>query len=106
MEEDDAGEVGNVDGVGDIEWSEEEVPADEDQEYVFGIAVPDVSEGIQPLECIVLIKGIDMETGMPTMTTIGSEGITPWEALGMMNMEIERIKFMTIYSSVSQQDEE
>lgn len=88
--------------------SEEEEPQEEEveQQYVFGIPVPDINEGVQPLECLILIKGINMEDGSPTMTTIGSEGITPWEALGMMSMEIERLKFMTVYTSMTQYEDE
>lgn len=85
--------------------TEEEEPQeeeeDENQQYVFGIPVPDMNEGVQPLECLILIKGINMEDGSPTMTTIGSEGITPWEAIGMMDVEMERLKFMTVYSLMS-----
>lgn len=99
-------EEANEDGVGGVEWTEEEVEMeDEEQEYVFGIPVPGLTEGVQPLECLVLIKGINMEDGTPTMTTIGSEGITPWEAVGMLQVEIERIKFMTIYASIPQNEE-
>ena len=77
-----------------------------EQQYVFGIEVPDMSPGVQPLECLILIKGIDMENGSPTLTTIGSQGITPWEAIGMMYTEIERQKFMTVYASFQTQEEE
>lgn len=93
--------MGEVNGEEEVAGQEEE-----DQQYVFGIPVPDMSEDVQPLECLVLIKGINMETGAPTMTTIGSEGITPWEAVGMLVTEAERIKFMTIYVSVGQNEEE
>lgn len=86
--------------------ADDEVEEEDGQEYVFGIPVPSLDEDVQPLECMVLVKGIRMEDGSPTMTTIGSEGITPWEAVGMMVTEIERIKFMTVYASVSQQAED
>ena len=85
-----------------MEEEQEEV----EQQYVFGIEVPDITEGIQPLECLVLVKGINMEDGSPTMTAIGSAGITPWEACGMMSMELERMKFMTIYASMQHNQEE
>lgn len=74
-----------------------------EKQYVFGIEVPDLSEGVQPLEVLILIKGINMEDGSPTMTVIGSDGITPWEAVGMMNVEMERMKFMTVYATMVQE---
>lgn len=86
--------------------SDEEEPQEEEATYVFGIEVPDIDEGVQPLECLILIKGINMEDGNPTMTAIGSAGITPWEAIGMMQMETERLKFLSIYVSMTQNDEE
>ena len=76
------------------------------QEYLFGIPIPSMNDNVQPLECLILIKGIDMETGGSTMTTIVSEGVAPWESLGMLSMEIERIKFMTVYTSMNQQEDD
>lgn len=84
---------------------ENEEQEEYEPQYVFGIEVPDMSPGIQPLEVIVLIKGINMEDGSPTLTTIGSQGLTPWEAIGMMYTEIERQKFMTVYASFQQPEE-
>lgn len=80
----------------------------EEEEYthVYGIQVPEMDTNIQPLECLILIKGINMDDGSPTMTSIGSDGITPWEAVGMMSMEIERLNFMTMYASMRDQAEE
>lgn len=64
---------------------------DEDVEYCYGIAMPTVPEGLQPLECIVLIKGIMMDSGQPTITAMGSENMSPWEAVGMLQMEAQRL---------------
>lgn len=85
---------------------EEETEKAEEHTLVFGIPVLSIEEDIQPLECMILVKGINMKTGMPTMTTIGSEGITPWEAMGMMQMEIERIKMFALFESVHGDDED
>lgn len=63
----------------------------EEYELVYGLMMPVLPEGIQPLECVVLLKGIVMETGQPTITALGSEGITPWEATGMLQMEAQRL---------------
>lgn len=60
-------------------------------EYVYGIEMPDLQEGMQPLEAVVLIQGIMMETGMPTIVAMGSEGMTPWMAVGMMAVETQRL---------------
>lgn len=60
-------------------------------EYVYGLAMPDIPEGMQPLECVVLIQGIQMDTGQPTVSALGSEGMTPWMAVGMMAMESQRL---------------
>lgn len=81
---------------------EEEV----EKQYVFGIEVSDLPEGIQPLEVLILVKGINMEDGSPTMTVIGSDGITPWEAVGMMHVEMERMKVMTVYATLVHEAEE
>ena len=78
----------------------------EEQTLVFGIPVPTIGGDVQPLECLVLVKGIHMETGTPTMTSIGSEGITPWEAMGMMQMEIERIKMMAFMHASHMTDDD
>lgn len=85
----------------EVELEEEE----DGQEYILGIPVPSMSEGIQPLELIVLIHGINMEDGSPTMTTIGSEGITPWLAAGMMTIELERLKAMSVMHSFHDDEE-
>lgn len=87
----------------EVEETEEE---EEEQEYLFGIPIPDVDEGIQPIECLILVKGVRMEDGSPTMTAMGSAGITPWEAVGMMSLEIERLKFMSVYASVGNQEDD
>jgi hypothetical protein len=63
----------------------------EEVEYVYGIMMPTLPEGLQPLECVVLIKGIMMDSGQPTVTALGSEGMTPWEAAGMLQMEAQRL---------------
>lgn len=84
----------------------EEVDPQEEEVFVFGIPVPNMTPNIQPLECLILIKGINMEDGSPTMTTIGSSGITYWESIGMMDLEIERIKFMSVYNTLTQNSEE
>lgn len=81
--------------------NEEELPEEEETEinldeveeveYVYGIMMPTLPEGLQPLECVVLIKGIMMDSGQPTVTALGSEGMTPWEAAGMLQMESQRL---------------
>lgn len=87
-------EEGQEEGEGEDE--EIELP-DEDAEelgditYIYGLAMPVLPEGMQPLECVILIKGIMMESGQPTITAMGSEGMTPWEAVGMMQMEAQRL---------------
>ena len=87
----------------------EEELEDDGQEYCYGIPIASMTDGIQPLELVILVQGINMETGSPTMTMIGSEGITPWAAAGMMTIELERIKMMTImhsYTEVESEEEE
>lgn len=78
------------------EEGEEEIDLNSDEEleaieYCYGIALPALPEGLQPLECVVLIKGIMMDSGQPTVTALGSEGMTPWEAAGMLQMEAQRL---------------
>jgi hypothetical protein len=96
----------------ETEEVKEELEEDDGQEYIFGIAVPSMDANIQPLELIVLIQGINMDDGNPTMTTIGSEGITPWMAAGLMTIELERLKAMSVihtmggYVNEDEEDEE
>lgn len=81
----------------DDENNEIELPDDEDNEdfeeieFCYGIPLPSLPEGLQPLECVILIKGLMMESGEPTVTALGSEGMTPWEACGMLQMESQRL---------------
>lgn len=69
----------------DLELEMEEI------EYCYGIPLPSLPEGLQPLECVILIKGLMMDSGEPTVTALGSEGMTPWEACGMLQMESQRL---------------
>lgn len=71
------------------ENEEEEV---ECEELVYGMQMPCLPEGLQPLECVVLIEGIQMSTGQPTITAMGSEGMRPWVAVGMLRMEAFRLE--------------
>lgn len=64
----------------------------EKTEYVYGIEMPTLPDDLQPLECVVLIKGIMMDTGQPTITAMGSEGMEPWTAVGMMRIEQARLE--------------
>lgn len=75
---------------------ETEINAEDDEEieeieYVYGLAMPPLPDGMQPLECVVLITGIMMETGTSTITAMGSDGMTPWMAVGMMAVESHRL---------------
>ena len=76
------------------ENEELELPDEEDydSELVYGIELPKLPPDLQPLECIVILTGIDMETGNQTMTSLGSAGMTPWVAVGLMSVEIARLK--------------
>lgn len=65
---------------------------DSDCEYAYGLCMPKLPEGLQPLECVVLIEGIMMSTGQPTITAMGSEGMKPWVAVGMLRMEASRLE--------------
>ena len=88
----------------------EEVAEEEGQTLVFGIPVEDVDANIQPLEVLVLVKGINMDTGSPMMITVGSGGIPIWEIIDMLDMELARLRNMALYatstSSEYEQDEE
>lgn len=92
--------------------NEEELPEEEDEEeinldevepieYCYGIALPSLPENLQPLECVVLIKGIMMDSGQPTVTALGSEGMTPWEAAGMLQMEAQRLIQGYVYGGMA-----
>ncbi len=90
------------------EESEEELEEDY-QELVYGIPVPEMTEGLQPIEVIVLIKGVNMEDGSPTMTTVVSPGMTTWEAAGLMVIALERVKtmaMMDLFETYEDEDDE
>lgn len=80
--------------------------ADESEVLVYGIPMPSMLEGFQPLECVVLIQGIDMNNGNPTMTSLGSAGMTPWVAVGLMELEIERLKMSYVFNSTDHSEED
>lgn len=82
------------------ENEELDINAEEENDciYVYGICMSQLPEGLQPLECIVLIEGIMMDTGQPTITAMGSEGIKPWAAAGMLRMEANRLEHGYIFS--------
>ena len=74
------------------EEEEEDEEFDDGCEYVYGICMPRLPEGLQPLECVVLIEGIQMDSGQPTVTAMGSDGMRPWVAVGLMRMEAARLE--------------
>lgn len=78
-------------GEEEIELPDEDGEDEEEINYVYGIEMPSLPEGLQPLECVLLLKGIMMDSGEPTVTALGSEGMTPWEAAGMLQMESARL---------------
>lgn len=75
-------------------------------EFCFGIPLPKLPPSLQPLECVILIVGIDMETGSPTMTSLGSEGMAPWTAVGLMSVEMHRLKMGYTFSAISLEDDD
>lgn len=81
--------------------SEEEIelPDDDEEcvEYCYGVSMPCLPEGLQPLEIVVLIEGIQMDTGQPTITAMGSDGMKPWTAVGLLRMEAARLEQGYIY---------
>lgn len=64
---------------------------------VFGLPVEDMDDNVQALECLVLVKGINMENGSPIMVTVGSGGMPIWEIIGMLEMEAHRLKTLTTF---------
>lgn len=48
-----------------------------------GIHVPDLPDGITPLEVVVSIKTLDQDGSIAIYERL-SEGLSPWEALGML----------------------
>lgn len=82
----------------EVPEEEEEEEIDDGYEYCYGVAMPQLPVGLQPLEIIVLLEGIDMITGQPTITAMGSEGMKPWSAIGLLRMEAARLEQGYIYS--------
>lgn len=79
---------------------------EERREWVYGIEMPILPDGLQPLECVVLMSGIEMETGHPTITALGSDGMTPWMAIGMMSVETARLQMGYTFHAVSLDEED
>lgn len=79
---------------------------DEEVELVYGIPCPKLPEGLQPLECVVLLTGIDMESGAPTMTALGSSGLSPWVAVGLLEIEAARLKMGYTLTAIAFEDED
>lgn len=76
------------------------------EEMVYGIPMPNIPADLQPLECVVLLSGIMMDTGQPTITAMGSEGMTPWLAIGMMRVEQARLEMGYTLTAVALSDDE
>lgn len=85
---------------------EENYQEKEKTEFIYGIEMPVLPEGMQPLECVVLVQGIMMDTGMPTITALGSDGMTPWMAVGMMAVESQRLTMGYTLTAVAMLDDE
>ena len=50
---------------------------------VFGIQIADIPSGAQPIEVVVLVKVLTTE-GSVALIERASDGLTSWEALGMV----------------------
>lgn len=50
---------------------------------VLGVEVPELPAGYVPLEIVVLVRALN-EEGRPALAVRYSEGITSWEAVGML----------------------
>lgn len=85
---------------------EEEEAYDDGCEYAYGICLPRLPEGMQPLECVVLIEGIEMNTGQPTFTAVGSDGMKPWVAVGLLRMEAARLEQAYIFGGQGFEDDD
>lgn len=75
-------------------------------EYVYGIPMPTLPPGLQPLEAVVMLQGIMLDTGQPTITAMGSEGMTPWMAVGMMRIEQARLEMGYTLTAVALNDDD
>jgi hypothetical protein len=76
------------------------------EETVYGIPMPNLPTDLQPLECVVLLSGIMMDSGQPTITAMGSEGMTPWLAIGMMRVEQARLEMGYTLTAVALSDDD
>lgn len=90
----------------EVSVPEPEEEEEEEYEYVYGIQMPKLPPDLQPLECVVLLTGIDMTTGSPTMTSLGSERMAPWTACGLMAVEQHRLKMSYTFSAISLDDDD
>lgn len=86
-----------------------EINAEEEDdgcEYVYGVCMPQLPVGLQPLEVLVMVEGIMMDTGQPTITAMGSEGMRPWSAVGMLRMEASRLEQGYTFGGIGEYEED
>lgn len=75
---------------------------------VYGVETPDMGEvepGFQAIEACVMLKGLTRE-GEITLVIVTSDGLTPWEILGMAEMLRDDIKVNSALINTTDEDDE
>ncbi len=55
---------------------------------VYGVQLEDIPHDATPLEAIVIVKALD-ENGEHCLYRRGSEGLSPWETIGMLQIALD-----------------
>lgn len=66
-------------------------------ETVLGVPLESLPEGCQPVDIIAIVRALD-ENGDPCVYFRQSEGLAPWERMGLLNSALHMAEFDDISS--------
>lgn len=72
---------------------------------VFGLEVGDLDEGVTPIEVVVSLKGLD-ENGRVILYERKSDGLSGWEAVGMLMTHADGLRRALIEDSYDDEDDD
>lgn len=72
---------------------------------VFGLELGDLDPGITPIEVVVSLKGLD-EGGRVTLYERRSEGLSGWEAIGMLMTHADGLRASLVRNDYEGDDED
>lgn len=72
---------------------------------VFGVRLEELPEGISPIEALVVVKALD-EDGDLTFYSRCSDGLSTWEAIGMLITTTDQLRKAFSASFVPEDDDD